>query len=600
MGTKRTLGWVQNPNLLPTLKQVVGSITPGSHFLLELKSQKLPLLLQNGLISQEDYNEFITILSHSDISVKYEKLKGKGGKRGIGNNGKPNSMCTGIVQAAITAQRDITIQNLSGQQETIKKPYSDDWTADGYIRWAISTGLFEYNEKTDTVCVSDIGKQLVFSTDNSAQEKSCFEVALLAYPPVIRILTLLNDENSHTKFELGRMLGFEGEMGFTSIPQNMFVAEVCTAGSNKEASQIRQNEEGDSDKYARTIANWLTQMEWVKKTKKTVHERYCGTDYALELTAYQITPKGKRALKHAFGYSSNPRVPRIVYFEMLASKAPDAEYLRYRRAILLEYLGTKKWVKLDVLQSILIKRNINVSLETIKDDMVGLQRIGVDILFNGDLVMLRDIVLKLVIPQERFETLEVSQIKDTVRGKLKHLDHKYLSLIDLAYSDASTKAKKNADAREFEIETASLFTDELSFSGMRLGDSGRPDVIIYHNINGTIIDNKSYKNGFNVDAHCADEMMRYVMQNKNRHPGEPSNEWWTNFDSNVTNYTFLFITSFLKGKFDTNLRSINAMTGINGGAVAIDNLLYIAEDIKAGKRTKEDFFAMMNNCELVA
>ena len=58
------------------------------------------------------------------------------------------------------------------------------------------------------------------------------------------------------------------------------------------------------------------------------------------------------------------------------------------------------------------------------------------------------------------------------------MDHKYLVLVDLAYSDASTKGKKNADAREFEIQTAELFTRELNFSGMRLGDANRPDVII--------------------------------------------------------------------------------------------------------------------------
>ena len=94
---------------------------------------------------------------------------------------------------------------------------------------------------------------------------------------------------------------------------------------------------------------------------------------------------------------------------------------------------------------------------------------------------------------------------------MKVLDHKYLVLIDLAYSDASTKSKKNADAKEFEIQTAGLFVDELGFNGKRLGESNRPDVIINYGTYGTIIDNKSYKDGFNIDQHCRDEMSRYSL-----------------------------------------------------------------------------------------
>ena len=596
----RTFGWIQNPNSLLTLKDVISAITPGSPYLYKLIHEKLPFLLKNGLISKADYNEFIAILSRKEIKVKYGLLKGKGGNRGINKNGLPNSKCSGIIQAVITAQKTVILKNESGEEEKMKKPYSDDWTADGYIRWAISTGLFNYDEKTDTVCVSENGKKLVFSEAGSDEEKQCFEQALLSYPPVIRVLNILNDDKPHTKFEIGEKLGFRGEMGFTSIPQNFFVAEICTASSKSTALQIRSNEEGDSDKYARTIARWLEQMGWVTTTKKTVCEEYCGKKYSLDLYAYQITIHGKKALKRACGYSKHARIPRIVHFEMLASKAPDAKYLRHRRALLLQFLGKKKWVSYEDLKALLHKNDIDVSVDTIKDDMMGLNRIGIDISFDTDSVMLNDVICKLIIPEERVEKLEVSKIKDEVCKKMKHLDHKFLSLIDLAFSDASTKAKKNADAREFEIETASLFVDELGFNGMRLGDADKPDVIISSGKNGLIIDNKSYKDGFNVDIHSADEMMRYVIQNNTRHSGAPVNEWWKNFGDEVTDFSFLFVTSFLKGRFADNIKSIHSMTGNNGGAIAVANLMYIAEDIKAGRKTKDDFFAMMNNDELVA
>lgn len=597
---RRTFGWVQNPNLLSTLKNVVSALVNESKFNKYLLEYKLPLLLKNNLISKEDFLEFTSLLKNPEEGVPYEKLKGKGGERGLDDSGLPNSKCTGIIQVSIDAQKTIKLVSVNGNYIDIKKPYSDDWTADGYVRWAISTGLFDYNMNSDTVTVSSLGKELVKTGKGTQEEKDVFAKALLAYPPVSRILEILDDDMPHTKFEIGALLGFSGEMGFTSIPQNLFVAELCSAPNATEKAKIRSNEEGDSDKYARTIARWLEQMGWVVSCKKRVKEKYIDTEYEEELGAYKITLHGKKALKLSKGYSSKPQIPKIVYFEMLASKAPDVDYLRNKRAKIIECLMNKKRKTFEEIRLTLKSQNIDVSCETIKDDIEGLKRIGLSFDISDTSVGLSDTIVKLSIPEERFETLEISKMKDIVRTRLKHLNHKYLVLIDLAYSDASTKAKKNADAREFEIQTSSLFTEELNFVGKRLGDSNKPDVIISHNENGTIIDNKSYKNGFSVDAHCADEMTRYILQNKNRKDGEPANEWWRQFPSNVSDFTYLFVTSYLKGRFEENLQSIASNTGVNGGAIAVNNLLYLAEDIKSGKVKYDDFFKMMQNCELIA
>lgn len=207
--------------------------------------------------------------------------------------------------------------------------------------------------------------------------------------------------------------------------------------------------------------------------------------------------------------------------------------------------------------------------------------------------------MNLIVPEETVTNSNVNELKDKVRSRLKTLDHRYLILIDLAYSDASTKSKKNADAREFELETVSLFTDELEFDGLHLGDSDKPDSIITYAHNGTIIDNKSYKNGFNVDRHCADEMMRYIMQNNRREDGIPSNEWWKLFGDNITSFSYLFVTSFLRGRFEDNLSELSKITHVNGGAIGVDNLLYLAEDLKTGVLSYEDFYAKMQNCELI-
>ena len=78
MGVKRTFGWVQNPNVLSTLKNVVSVFSSDTKFNQQMRNYKLPLLLKNGLISQTDYDEFINILASNDEGIPYEKLKGKG------------------------------------------------------------------------------------------------------------------------------------------------------------------------------------------------------------------------------------------------------------------------------------------------------------------------------------------------------------------------------------------------------------------------------------------------------------------------------------------------------------------------------------------
>ena len=170
----------------------------------------------------------------------------------------------------------------------------------------------------------------------------------------------------------------------------------------------------------------------------------------------------------------------------------------------------------------------------------------------------------------------------------------------MAYSDAATRAKKNADAREFEIQTAELFTKELSFNGQRLGDSRRPDIILSYGTNGTIVDNKSYKNGFNISRNFADEMSRYINENSLRQKSLNPNEWWKNFDPGVSKYTFLFVTSYLKGQFESQLEYIsNANSGIKGAAIGVESLLYFSENIKRGKLVQFDFYNNFKNKEMI-
>ncbi len=593
---KRTFGWIQNPGDLKKLKKVVSIFMNGSEANLWLRNERLPLLIQYGLISQPDFIAFTDKMSQVLIEVDYASLKGKGS----GSASRANALCTGIIQAVIDGQKNKTYSDNSGNTITIKKPYTDDWSAEGYLRWAISCGLLEYVESSDTCKITELGKELAESLDESQEEKEALSKALLSYPPVIRILTLLKDRDKQSKFELGSQLGFKEELGFTSIPQAMFLCDYCEA-SDSEKKEIRSNSEGDSDKYARGIASWCAQMGWVTADNEEKRGTYRGTEYSAALQVFSITRAGEKALAKANGYSSNPRIKRVVMFEMLASnKAPGADFLRYERACILKALSASDKT-LEQIKKFLKDRDVEISEAAIRDHISGLISIGIDIKTSSGKYKLLDKIVGLDIPSKNvFAKAEANEIKEKIRDKLTTLNHKYLILVDLAYSDASSTAKKNADAKEFEIQTAELFVDELGFNGKRLGDSNRPDVIISYDSFGTIIDNKSYKDGFNVDRGCRDEMARYVNENQQRIPGVPANEWWKEFDASVTSFTFLFITSYLKGKFTEQLEYIsNTHSGIKGGAINVESLLYLAECIKSGNKTKASFFDDFSNEEMI-
>ena len=595
MPVKRTFGWIQNPGNLKKLKKVVSIFQAGSSTHKWLTTDRLPMLSRYNLISSADYNAFQNELSKSDIEIGYMTLKGKG----AGSSGRRHALCSGIVQAVIDAQSSRTYTDTGGKSITMKKPYTDDWSADGYLRWAISCGLLEYSNVTDTCKISRLGQKLASSEDDSQAGREALTEALLSYPPVIRILSLLKEKGEQTKFGLGSQLGFIGELGFTSVPQEIFLHDYCTAAAD-EQSEIRSNFEGDSDKYARGIASWLTQMGWVTSSRKEISGTLKGKSYSAELQVYSITRAGERALIKAHGNSSNPRLPRVVMFEMLASnKSPNAEYLRFQRAHLLKALAGS-WKTLEQLRVTLKKESLSLSESSISDHIAGLIAIGLNVVERHGTYKLLDKLTRLAIPtQFAYSSDSVSEIKELVRSKLKAVNHKYLVLIDLAYSDASSKSRKSVDAREFEIQTAELLTKELDFTGMRLGDASRPDVIISYGEHGTIIDTKSYRDGFSIDRHSADEMGRYILENRKRLLGVPANEWWRNFEASVSEFTFLFVTSFLKGRFAAQLDYISRThESIRGAAIDVVNLLYLAEALKISKITYRDFFHLFDNQEI--
>lgn len=95
-------------------------------------------------------------------------------------------------------------------------------------------------------------------------------------------------------------------------------------------------------------------------------------------------------------------------------------------------------------------------------------------------------------------------------------------------------------------------------------------------------------------------MSRYINENNLRQKTLNPNEWWKNFDPVVSTYTFLFITSYLKGQFEDQLEYVsNANGGIKGAAIGVESLLYLSESIKRGRLSQSDFYNNFNNKEMI-
>ena len=93
-------------------------------------------------------------------------------------------------------------------------------------------------------------------------------------------------------------------------------------------------------------------------------------------------------------------------------------------------------------------------------------------------------------------------------------------------------------------------------------------------------------------------MIRYIEENQTRDKKINSNKWWESFDKKVKEFNYLFVSSFFKGNFKNNLKHIANRTGVNGGVINVENLLYFAEELKAGRLSYVDSFKMYDNDEI--
>lgn len=384
-----------------------------------------------------------------------------------------------------------------------------------------------------------------------------------------------------SKFEIGSQLGFVGDEGFTSLPQNVLLTSLAMTDDSKEKNKMKSDWDGSSDKYARQICKWLEKLGLVRQVEKEYKVNLGNQEYIEKLgQAYMITPDGLKAYRRLQGINKVSKVSKNVFWEMLCPKAVDRYYIRNRRAYIIKFLSdSNSAVSLEKLQEKLKEVKFDESLESIKDDLIGLQNIGLFIKKSNKGYTLNDNIQNLVIPLNSIGTgkSDTLRLKDFCRDMLENIPHNYLNLIDLAYDSNSN--------RQFEMEVVDLLVSECGYKGLHLGGGRKPDGIIYtENLKenyGTIIDTKAYSKGYSLPISQADEMRRYIEENNKRDNKINPNKWWENFPKLLSKFSFLFVSSEFNGQFEDKLENISTTTGINGAAINVVNLLLFAENIKS-------------------
>ena len=552
----RTFGWVQDPSDFESLIKVVSIFDNKSETHKELVNEKIDRLIEE----RDGKSHFLEVLNSIPLKIKYADL--------VGTSFTPRSSarCNGIVQATVKGQ---------------VRDFISDWPADNFVRWAQALGFIKYNYFDDSFEITEEGLNLTGAKTIEEKEDILID-SLLSYPPAVRILNLLSDGKVKTKFELGKNLGFIGEDGFTSIPQDVLIMTLATTEDTKERNKLRTDTEGSSDKYARMIAKWLSKLGLLVQVAKEVELNIGGKNYKGKIgQSYMITAKGIQSLNKVNGRSRHKRISKNISWEMLATKGTDRNYIRTRRAwIIKSLIECKSGLTLEEIRDRLELQAISELFTVVKDDLDGLMNIGLNIEKIGEKYYFNDEINDFIIPIiENSEKSEFTQEKDNLREKLDTLSHEYLSLVDLAFDSQQN--------RLFEMKTVELLTKECNYKGVHLGGSRKPDGIIYTENStdnyGVIIDTKAYSNGYNLPISQVDEMVRYVEENNKREKERNSNEWWKEFGKNIDKFYFSFISGRFIGNIEEKLQRITIFTNVYGNAMTIITLLYLANEIKANR-----------------
>ncbi|MDH2999762.1 hypothetical protein A1D23_06605 [Chelonobacter oris] len=569
----RTFGWVQNPSSFENLKRLVGIFIQSS----EEYEYLTHILNTDSLIKDENIRTRLQKnLSTTPVTLSYLDIVG------TGTSNRKEAVCNALGQAIIKPQK-------------LEKLYTDNWTTDGFVRWAECLGLITYIDKTDSFQISERGSKFYHSTNDFSDNNALHE-AFMSYPPVHQILSELDKagEVGLSKYELGAKLGFTGEAGFTSISYSLVVDTLINEADTSYIKKLKSNIEGSADKYARMISGWLTKIGWVSKTKRKFRNKPSSKDIELG-HCFKITLKGRQVLSKLNGGSKHAIIPKYVSSNMLATNAQNHDYLRTRRYSILEILSKKNDIHIDDLLLQLNTINLVQGLEITEDklslqkDLEGLNNCGIFISLNNDKVKLISKLLPLQPLKQKviIKNIEIEQLKKKALKQYTFLPPEWVELIEIS--------REKSQSQIFEMKVAELFKKCYRINSIHLGGASKPDCLLWGENFSVIVDTKAYKDGFPFQQSEKDKMVRYLRECERKDSNENPNKWWLNFpddEGSVRQLYFTYVSSFFSSTAKKHLENVGTASNYNGCAWDVDGLLSGANFFLQHPKTRlEDYLS---------
>lgn len=452
------------------------------------------------------------------------------------------------------------------------------WDARCRIKAIHATGLVILDRHIQGYALTELGRKLKASTRSETrrrrlrvltkEEIQIFREGLLTNAPVIRVLTLLNlsrknSEEGLNKYDIGKDLGFVGDVGFTHIDPYWVVS----------AGYSFNDKEGDADKWARTILSWLVQVGWVtlSGTKQISDKR---------IQIYKATEEVENVLRY-----DTTRIPRHVPKEMLCSDHHSfPELVQKRRSLFLQYLSEEPQAQNKIVQKI-NNENIQFTGQDFEFELINLKNAGFRIAENGGYYKLIDkIVLDLppiVVKTPKLEGIE-SLIEELV---VKYENTLPIRLVDHLIRYGYDGEKGN----QFEGVVAEFFRN-LGFDAEYLGQGkGRvTDILVkykhpsvYARSYGIIVDAKATSSEYNFPVSDKRKMKEYI----NMHGPKLLAE-------TIQNHAFSFASSNFIRDVESHLSEISTETSIKGCAITVEQLLMLGDKIKTREIVIENLYPL--------
>lgn len=579
----RTYGWIQNPSDFNKLRKTVEIFDSSTAHYKDLKNK----IIQREIVFFDDIrNNLQTKLDNNIETFSYTELVGTSmDKHGKSPKKRKNAEANALIQISLIPQ----------QSERTGKNFTDDWTSDGFLRWAVSLNLVTTNREEDTFKITEKGTEFLQTKPESEDETNFLRKLFLSYPPATRVLNILSSDRTkkyYTKFEIGNKLGFIGESGFTSYDNELMVDWLRNADTPAEVTKARSDVEGTSDKYARMISGWLKKVGFVGTKKGDVLSNSKNATTGFQ--KYYITGKGLHSLRRAQGSSKNNQQKKFIMWEFLGVKGSDRDYNRMRRAKIIKFL--EKSTSYKSLLSYINSEGFEDHEKVILNDIKGINNSGIRISKNGNNIRLLDTLNDFSLPDISVTRTDTERSQAKLKEKyLRYIDYdsKYIELLEIAYD-----GRRNLD---FEMLTAELIKNIYKISAEHLGGGRKPDGVAFTNEYGVIFDTKAYKNGYGKNISQADEMIRYINDNSIRDNKRNPNEWWEVFPETIpsNSYYFLWISSKFVRRFNEQLTYTARATKTKGGALNVEQLLIGANEVYNGRIKPKDLDGYFNNEEII-